>query len=167
MRDTRNGYAKRCLTSSNSTACISSCTIGAALSDCAPWPRIRTARPASHFNTGLPVRDPNEPITQMAMPKGASFTQISALCALQPVLATLEYAGRNMYGQIAEASYCGYAAPYPNFRYLTGNRQFTQMLPTRFDNPMLVDNFRAREKLPRQAFFLPVFRQRHYLPRKP
>ena len=41
----------------------------------------------------------------------------------------------------------GYAAPYPNFRYLTGNRQFTQMLPTRYDNPMLVDNFRARQKL--------------------
>jgi hypothetical protein len=40
-----------------------------------------------------------------------------------------------------------YAAPYPDFRYLTGNRQFTQMLPTRYDNPMLVDNFRARQKL--------------------
>jgi haloalkane dehalogenase len=40
-----------------------------------------------------------------------------------------------------------YAAPYPDFRHLTGNRQFTQMLPTRYDNPMLVDNFRARQKL--------------------
>ena len=50
-------------------------------------------------------------------------------------------------GKLPKQVVAGYAAPYPNFRYLTGNRQFTQMLPTRFDNPMLVDNFRAREKL--------------------
>ena len=48
----------------------------------------------------------------------------------------------------------GYAA-YPDFRYLTGNRQFTQMLPTRFDNPMLVDLY-AKTRRFRQAVCVPV-----------
>ena len=33
------------------------------------------------------------------------------------------------------------------FRLLTGHRQFTQMLPTRNDNPMLTENWHALQKL--------------------
>ena len=46
-----------------------------------------------------------------------------------------------------DADVAGFAAPYPDKRYLVGNRQFTQMLPTRNDNPMLVENWHALQKL--------------------
>ena len=36
-----------------------------------------------------------------------------------------------------------YHAPYPDARYLCGNRQFTQMLVTTHDNPQLADNWEA------------------------
>lgn len=100
-------------------------------------------------NTGLPVRDPNEPITQMAMPgKGASLLRKFQLYVrFNPFWRHWNMLAAICVGKLPKQVVSGYAAPYPNFRYLTGNRQFTQMLPTRFDNPMLVDNFRAREKL--------------------
>ena len=40
-----------------------------------------------------------------------------------------------------------YAAPYPDKSYLTGIRQFTQMLPTRNDNPILTENWQALQAL--------------------
>jgi len=40
-----------------------------------------------------------------------------------------------------------YAAPYPDKSYLTGIRQFTQMLPARNNNPMLTENWQALQKL--------------------
>jgi haloalkane dehalogenase len=46
-----------------------------------------------------------------------------------------------------DADVAGFAAPYPQKRYLTGNRQFTQMLLTRNDNPILTENWHALRKL--------------------
>ena len=37
----------------------------------------------------------------------------------------------------------GYHAPYPEPELTIGSRAFTQLLPTRPDNPMLPDNFEA------------------------
>ena len=39
------------------------------------------------------------------------------------------------------------SSPYPDKRYLTGVRQFTQMLPTRNNNPILAENYEAIQKL--------------------
>jgi len=98
-------------------------------------------------NTGLPVRDPREEITQMAMPGSGFLRKFQLFVRFNPFWRHWNMLAAICRTKLAKNVVAGYAAPYPNFRYLTGNRQFTQMLPTRFDNPMLVDNFRARQKL--------------------
>ena len=110
--------------------------------------QTRTAS-VTFSNTGLPVRDPNDLITQMAMPgKGAAFLRKFQLYVrFNPFWRHWNMLAQACTTNLPKEVIAGYAAPYPNFRYLTANRQFTQMLPTRFDNPMLVDNFHAREKL--------------------
>jgi len=46
-----------------------------------------------------------------------------------------------------QADIDGYQAPYPDKSYLPGHRQFTQMLPTRNNNPILAENYAALQKL--------------------
>ena len=98
-------------------------------------------------NTGLPVRDPRAAITQMAMPGAGLLRKFQLFVRFNPFWRHWHMLAAICRTKLAKNVVAAYAAPYPNFRYLTGNRQFTQMLPTRFDNPMLVDNFRAQQKL--------------------
>ncbi|MBT5157753.1 MAG: alpha/beta fold hydrolase [Rhodobiaceae bacterium] len=98
-------------------------------------------------NTGLPVRDPAEKITKMAMPGAGFLRSFQLYVRFNPMWRHWKLLARLLVKKPSPDVVAGYAAPYPNWRYLTGNRQFTQMLPTRFDNPMLIDNFQAREKL--------------------
>ncbi|MDA8642748.1 haloalkane dehalogenase [Alphaproteobacteria bacterium] len=98
-------------------------------------------------NTGLPVRDPRAAITQMAMPGAGLLSKFQLFVRFNPFWRHWHMLAAICRTKLAKNVVAAYAAPYPNFRYLTGNRQFTQMLPTRFDNPMLADNFRARQKL--------------------
>lgn len=98
-------------------------------------------------NTGLPVRDPRAEITQMAMPGAGLLRKFQLFVRFNPFWRHWHMLAAICRTKLAKNVVAAYAAPYPNFRYLTGNRQFTQMLPTRFDNPMLTDNFRARQKL--------------------
>lgn len=98
-------------------------------------------------NTGLPVRDPRAAITQMAMPGAGLLRKFQLFVRFNPFWRHWHMLAAICRTKLAKNVVAAYAAPYPNFRYLTGNRQFTQMLPTRFDNPMLADNFRARQKL--------------------
>lgn len=97
-------------------------------------------------NTGLPVLSPDEKPAKMGRdPRMLRFFQLYVRYrknwqhwkTLRNILKT----------DVPEAVIAGYAAPYPHKRYLTGNRQFTQMLPTRNDNPMLIDNWHALERL--------------------
>ncbi|MDA8539734.1 haloalkane dehalogenase [Alphaproteobacteria bacterium] len=98
-------------------------------------------------NTGLPVRDPRAEITQMAMPGAGLLRKFQLFVRFNPFWRHWHMLAAICRTKLPKNVVAAYAAPYPNFRYLTGNRQFTQMLPTRFDNPMLADNFRARQKL--------------------
>ena len=98
-------------------------------------------------NTGLPVRDPRAAITQMAMPGAGLLRKFQLFVRFNPFWRHWHMLAAICRTKLAKNVVAAYAAPYPNFRYLTGNRQFTQMLPTRFDNPMLADNFCARQKL--------------------
>lgn len=98
-------------------------------------------------NTGLPVRDPNEPITQMAT-KDAGFLRTFQLY----IRFNLWWRHWKMIAKIArsnmpQADIDAYQAPYPNRHFLVGHRQFTQMLPTRNDNPILTENWHALQKL--------------------
>ena len=98
-------------------------------------------------NTGLPVRDPAMQISQMAMPGSSFLRKFQLYVRFNLFWRHWKLLAASCTTTLPDAVVAAYAAPYPNWRYLTGNRQFTQMLPTRFDNPMLVDNFRARQKL--------------------
>lgn len=98
-------------------------------------------------NTGLPVRDPTQAITQMAMPGSGFLRKFQLYVRFNLFWRHWKMLAAICKTKLAKQVIAGYAAPYPDFRYLTGNRQFTQMLPTRYDNPMLVDNYQARQKL--------------------
>lgn len=98
-------------------------------------------------NTGLPVRDPAQEITDMAMPGSGFLRKFQLYVRFNLFWRHWKMLAAICKTKLAKQVIAGYAAPYPDFRYLTGNRQFTQMLPTRYDNPMLVDNYQARQKL--------------------
>lgn len=98
-------------------------------------------------NTGFSVREPNKPITKMAR-KGAGFLRAFQLWIrfnkgwkFWKTISKITLSG------MPQADIDSYAAPYPDKSYLTGIRQFTQMLPTRNDNPMLAENWQALQKL--------------------
>lgn len=98
-------------------------------------------------NTGIPVLDPSAPIKKMARP-GAGMLRAFQLY----VRYKKNWQHWKMLSKIAKTNMpaedvAGFAAPYPDKTYLTGNRQFTQMLPTRNDNPILIENWHAVEKL--------------------
>ena len=98
-------------------------------------------------NSGLPVRNPDEDITQMPMPGAGFLRKFQLYVRFNPFWRHWQQLAKICLSDVPKEVVAGYAAPYPSWRYLTGNRQFTQLLPTRYDNPMLVDNYRARQKL--------------------
>lgn len=98
-------------------------------------------------NTGFPVRDPDKPITKMAR-KGAGLLRAFQLwIRFNKGWKHWKSIARFSFSDMPQADIDGYQAPYPDKYYLTGHRQFTQMLPTRNDNPILVENWVAMEKL--------------------
>lgn len=86
-------------------------------------------------NTGLPWLDPAEPIPDVIEASGpyADFQQFAAVVpkwepwTLLPMVMVTEPS--------AEVTH-GYQAPYPDPALTIGSRAFTQLLPTRPDNPM-------------------------------
>lgn len=98
-------------------------------------------------NTGFPVRDPAIPITDIKYPNSRMLRTFQLYVRFNLFWRHWRLLSRICRTKLEPAVVSGYQAPYPNWRYLAANRQFTQMLPTRYDNPMLIDNFLAREKL--------------------
>ena len=98
-------------------------------------------------NTGLPVRDPRDDPTPQAIPGADFLRKFQLYVRFNPFWRHWNAVAGITLNPVSKDVISGYAAPCPNWRYLTGNRQFTQLLPTRTDNPMLTDNFCAREKL--------------------
>ena len=98
-------------------------------------------------NTGLPVRDPDEPITKMARKGALMLRAFQLYVRFRKNWQHWKTLSRITLKDMPPEDVAGYAAPYPDKRYLTGNRQFTQMLPTRNDNPMLTENWHALQKL--------------------
>lgn len=112
-------------------------------------------------NTGLPVRDPDEPIERMARPGAGLLRAFQLYVRFRRNWQHWKMLRRIVLSPMPDADVAGFAAPYPDRRFLTGNRQFTQMLPTRNDNPMLTDNWAALEKLEQfRAPFLNLFSDR-------
>lgn len=98
-------------------------------------------------NTGFPVRDPKKPIKKMAR-KGAGLLRAFQLwIRVNKGWKHWRTISKITLTDMPKADVAGYAAPYPDKSYLTGHRQFTQMLPTRNDNPILAENWQALQKL--------------------
>jgi len=98
-------------------------------------------------NTGFPVLDPDQPVTRMAR-KGAGFLRKFQLyIRFKKNWQHWKMLRKLVLANMPDEDVAGFAAPYPHKNYLTGNRQFTQMLPTRNDNPMLAENWHALQKL--------------------
>ena len=99
-------------------------------------------------NTGLPDRDPAEPLPETIEAEGphADFQKMARdapvwepwmllplVTVVEPTTAVIE----------------GYRAPYPDQSLTIGSRAFTQLLPTRPDNPMYPANHEAWKVLER------------------
>lgn len=93
-------------------------------------------------NTGLPWRDVKEPLPEVIETAGpfAEFQEMARDAvvwepwALLPMVMVTEPS--------AEVRH-GYQAPYPDSALTIGSRAFTQLLPTRPDNPMYPANYEA------------------------
>ena len=100
-------------------------------------------------NTGLPERDPAEPLPPGPHePRGpfAAFQRMARDAERWEPWTMLEGV---MVAPVAPAVRRGYQAPYPEPALTVGSRAFTQLLPTRPDNPMLPDNWHAWRVLER------------------
>lgn len=98
-------------------------------------------------NTGFPVLDPDKPITKMARKGAAMLRRFQLYIRFKKNWKHWKTLNRITLTDMPPENVAAFAAPYPNKKYLTGNRQFTQMLPTRNDNPMLTENWHALQKL--------------------
>ena len=100
-------------------------------------------------NTGFPVLDPDAPITKMARPGAGMLRAFQLYVRFDRNWRHWRMLSAMVKRSMPKEDVAGFAAPYPGKEYLTGNRQFTQMLPTRNDNPILRENWHALQKLKR------------------
>ena len=100
-------------------------------------------------NTGLPERDPNEPLPPGPIEARGPFAAFQKMAREAPVWEPWNMLPMCMATPVTEQLRAGYRAPYPDPVLTIGSRAFTQLLPTRPDNPMLPDNWRAWKVLER------------------
>ncbi|MDH3623585.1 MAG: haloalkane dehalogenase [Myxococcales bacterium] len=93
-------------------------------------------------NTGFPERDPDEPLPETIEASGP-FADFQRMARKAPRWEPWTLLPMVMATPISDEVTAGYRAPYPDASLTIGSRAFTQLLPTRPNNPMLPDNFRA------------------------
>lgn len=96
-------------------------------------------------NTGMFLRDPAEPVKPEELEPAGPFAAFQEMVRETPEWKHWEMLKMMTVSDLSEAVVDGYRAPYPEAKYLTGNRQFTQLLATTADNPQLPDNWAAWE----------------------
>jgi len=100
-------------------------------------------------NSGLPSRDPAEPLPD-PIPEATGFLgTFQKMVKNDPDWALWDAVQQFTPAKLSQAEIDAFHAPFPDSSYLHGPRQFTQMLPTRVDNPQLPDNFVAWKTLHR------------------
>lgn len=104
-------------------------------------------------NSGLPWRDINEPLPAMIEASGP-YAEFQAFAAAAPVWEPWTLLPMVMVTEPTAATVEGYRSPYPDPELTIGSRAFTQLLPTRPDNPMYPANFEAWAAL--EKFTKPV-----------
>ncbi|MFZ4811817.1 MAG: haloalkane dehalogenase, partial [Ilumatobacteraceae bacterium] len=93
-------------------------------------------------NTGLPWRDITEPLPDVIEASGP-FADFQTMARLAPRWEPWAMLPMVMETEPSPDVQHGYRAPYPDPPLTIGSRAFTQLLPTRPDNPMYPDNYRA------------------------
>ena len=93
-------------------------------------------------NTGFPDRDPSEPLPDVIEARGphADFQEMARVA---PVWEPWSLLPMVMVNEPSSRVIAGYRAPYPDSSLTIGSRAFTQLLPTRPDNPMYPANHEA------------------------
>ena len=104
-------------------------------------------------NTGLPWRDVTAPLPEVIEASGP-LADFQAFAAEAPKWEPWTLLGMVMASQPAPELESAYQAPYPEQNLTVGSRAFTQLLPTRPDNPMYPDNYEAWKVL--DTFTKPV-----------
>lgn len=104
-------------------------------------------------NSGLPVRDPAQPLPEVIEARGP-YVEFQNMVRDIPVWEPWAMLPGCMVTAPSAELIAAYRAPYPDPALTIGSRAFTQLLPTRPDNPMLPDNFAALQVL--QHFERPV-----------
>lgn len=97
-------------------------------------------------NTGLPWRDLDEPLPA-TIEAGGPLADFQAFAAAAPVWEPWTLLPMVMETEPSAAVIAGYRAPYPDGSRTIGSRAFTQLLPTRPDNPMYPANHAAWQVL--------------------
>lgn len=100
-------------------------------------------------NTGLPERDPAEPLPPGPIEARGPFAAFQKMAREAPLWEPWTMLEGVMVTPVRDEVRAGYRAPYPDPSLTIGSRAFTQLLPTRPDNPMLADNWRAWRVLER------------------
>jgi len=109
-------------------------------------------------NTGLPERDPSEPLPPGPLEASGPFADFQRGAREAPVWEPWNMLPMCMATPASEEVCAGYRAPYPDPSLTIGSRAFTQLLPTRPDNPMLPDNWKAWKVLERfEAPFVTLY----------
>ncbi|MCP3857619.1 MAG: alpha/beta fold hydrolase [Actinomycetia bacterium] len=93
-------------------------------------------------NTGLPDRDPAEPLPDDIEATGP-FADFQKMAREAPVWEPWTMLPMVMVTEPGAEVVEGYRAPYPEPSLTIGSRAFTQLLPTRLDNPMYPANHEA------------------------
>ena len=94
-------------------------------------------------NSGLFLRDPAKPIEAAELEPSGPFAAFQKMVRETPDWPHWEAVRAMTLSDLPDEVVAGYRAPYPEAKYLTGNRQFTQMLATTADNPQLPANWAA------------------------
>lgn len=94
-------------------------------------------------NTALPVRDPAEPLPPGPHPPSGPLAGFQKMVREAPSWPHWEMLRALTIADLPQEVVDGFHAPYPEPKYLVGNRQFTQLLPTTPDNPMYPANWEA------------------------
>jgi haloalkane dehalogenase len=94
-------------------------------------------------NTGLPLRDPAEPMPPDADEPKGRLAAFQKMVREAPRWEPWNMIQATSPTQLPDEVIAAYRAPYPEDRYTIGSRAFTQLLPTTADNPQYPANWEA------------------------
>ncbi len=109
-------------------------------------------------NTGLPERDPGEPLPEGPIEASGPFAAFQKMAREAEVWEPWNLLPMVMVTPITDEVRAGYRTPYGEGHPALGSQSFPGLLPTRPDNPMLPDNWEAWKTVERfEKPFVTIF----------